>query len=149
LWPVAALDKAVAGWLGTDLLIAGSLAAVVLAYVIRFYAVGHHSVQQGLARLSPHLQDAAASLGASRWHTVRQVYAPLLAPSLGSAWVLVWIDCLKELPATLMLRPFDSDTLPVLVFQFISDERAAAAALPSLLLVAVGLVPVWVLGRRG
>jgi iron(III) transport system permease protein len=62
--------------------------------------------------------------------------------------VLVWIDCLKELPATLMLRPFDSDTLPVLVYQFISDERPAAAALPSLLLVLVGLVPVVMLARR-
>ncbi len=148
LWPVAALDKALAGWLGTDLLIAGSAAGVVLAYVIRFYAVGHHSMQQGLARISPHMQDAAASLGASPWHTVRRVYAPLLSPTLASAWVLVWIDCLKELPATLMLRPFNSDTLPVLVYQFISDERPAQAALPSLLLVLVGLVPVVMLARR-
>ncbi len=148
LWPVAAADKAIANWLGTDLLIAGSIAGVVLAYVIRFYAVGHHSVQQGLARISPHLQDAAASLGASRWHTLRRVYAPLLTPTMASAWVLVWIDCLKELPATLMLRPFNSDTLPVLVYQFISDERPASAALPSLLLVLVGLVPVMIVARR-
>jgi iron(III) transport system permease protein len=148
LWPVAALDKAIAHWLGTDLIIAGSIAGVVLAYVIRFYAVGHHSVQQGLARISPTMQDAAASLGVSHWQTVRRVYAPLLAPSFGSAWILVWIDCLKELPATLMLRPFNSDTLPVLVFQFISDERPAAAALPSLLLVLVGLVPVLIVARR-
>jgi iron(III) transport system permease protein len=130
------------------LLIAGSIAGVVLAYVIRFYAVGHHSVQQGLARITPHMQDAAASLGASHWQTARRVYAPLLRPTLGSAWVLVWIDCLKELPATLMLRPFDSDTLPVLVFQYISDERPGAAALPSLLLVLVGLIPVVLLARR-
>jgi iron(III) transport system permease protein len=148
LWPVAALDKALAGWLGTDLFIAGSAAGVVLAYVIRFYAVGHHSMQQGLARISPHMQDAAASLGASPWQTMRRVYAPLLSPTLASAWVLVWIDCLKELPATLMLRPFNSDTLPVLVYQFISDERPAQAALPSLLLVLVGLVPVVMVARR-
>ncbi len=148
LWPVAAIDKTLANWLGTDLLIAGSIAGVALAYVIRFYAVAHHSLAQGLARLSPHLQDAAASLGASRWQTVRRVYLPLLKPTLGSAWVLVWIDCLKELPATLMLRPFNSDTLPVLVFQFISDERPAAAALPSLLLVLVGLVPCLMISRR-
>jgi iron(III) transport system permease protein len=148
LWPVVALDKAIASWLGTPLLMAGSALGVVLAYIIRFYAVGHHSVQQGLSRITPHMQDAAASLGASRWQTVRRVYAPLLRPSLASAWVLVWIDCLKELPATLMLRPFDSDTLPVLVYQFISDERPAQAALPSLLLVLVGLVPVVMLARR-
>jgi iron(III) transport system permease protein len=148
LWPVAALDKALAGWLGTDLFIAGSAAGVLLAYVIRFYAVGHHSVKQGLARISPQMQDAAASLGASPWRTVRCVYAPLLSPTLASAWVLVWIDCLKELPATLMLRPFNSDTLPVLVYQFISDERPAQAALPSLLLVLVGLVPVVMVARR-
>lgn len=149
LWPVVALDKAIAHWLGTDLLIAGSVVGVVLAYVIRFYAVGHHSMQQGLARISPHIHDAAASLGASGWTTVKRVYAPLLRPSVLSAWVLVWIDCLKELPATLMLRPFDTDTLPVLVFQFISDERPAAAALPGLLLVLVGLVPVLMLAKRG
>jgi iron(III) transport system permease protein len=148
LWPVAALDKTIANWLGTELLIAGSIAGVVLAYVIRFYAVGHHSVQQGLARITPHMQDAAASLGANRWQTVRRVYAPLLRPTLASAWVLVWIDCLKELPATLMLRPFNSDTLPVLVYQFISDERPAAAALPSLLLVGVGLIPLLLLTRK-
>jgi iron(III) transport system permease protein len=148
LWPVAALDKAVASWFGTELWIASSIAGVVLAYVIRFYAVGHHSVQQGLTRITPHMQDAAASLGATRWQTVRRVYAPLLTPTFASAWVLVWIDCLKELPATLMLRPFNSDTLPVLVFQFISDERPAAAALPSLLLVLVGLIPVMIVARR-
>jgi iron(III) transport system permease protein len=76
LWPVVALDKAVASWLGTPLLMAGTMLGVVLAYVIRFYAVGHHSVQQGLSRITPHMQDAAASLGASRWQTVRKVYAP-------------------------------------------------------------------------
>jgi iron(III) transport system permease protein len=148
LWPVAAFDTVLAGFFGTDLLIAGSAAGVVLAYVIRFYAVGHHSMQQSLARISPHMQDAAASLGASPWQTLRRVYAPLLSPTLASAWVLVWIDCLKELPATLMLRPFNSDTLPVLVYQFISDERPAQAALPSLLLVLVGLVPVVLVARR-
>ncbi len=142
LWPVAALDKAIASALGTPLFIAGSAAGVVLAYVIRFYAVGHHSLQQGLTRISPSLQDACASLGANRWQTVKRIYAPLLTPTFAAAWVLVWIDCLKELPATLMLRPFNSDTLPVLVYQFISDERPAQAALPALLLVLVGLVPV-------
>lgn len=145
LWPVLALDKALATALDTPLLIAGSAIGVVLAYVIRFYAVGHHSVQQGLSRISPRMQDAAASLGLNQWQIVKRIYVPLLAPTLASAWVLVWVDCLKELPATLMLRPFDSDTLPVLIFQFISDERPAQAALPSLMLVAVGLIPVLIM----
>ena len=147
LWPVTAMDKAVAQLFNTDLLITGSIAGVVLAYVIRFYAVAHNSVEQGLQRITPNMQDAAASLGASPTHIVRRVYLPLLAPTLGSAWVLVWIDCLKELPATLMLRPFDFDTLPVLTYQWVADERAAQAALPSLLLVLLGLVPVALLKR--
>ena len=142
LWPVAAFDRVLAGWLGTGLLLTGTGAAVVFAYVIRFYAVGHNGVQSGLERISPQVQDAAQSLGAGAWQTARRVYAPLLAPSFATAWVLVWIDCLKELPATLMLRPFNSDTLPVLIFQWIADERAAQAALPSLILTLVGLIPI-------
>jgi iron(III) transport system permease protein len=148
LWPVATIDKTLAHTFGTEMLLTGGAAGVVLAYVIRFYAVGHHSVQQGLTRISPNLQDAATSLGASSGQIIKRLYIPLLTPSLASAWILVWIDCLKELPATLMLRPFNSDTLPVLVYQFISDERPAQAALPSLLLILVGLVPVAFIAKR-
>ena len=142
LWPVVAFDRIIAQQFNTGLLITGTGAAVVLAYVIRFYAVAQQSIQGGIARHSPRLQDAAQSLGAGAGRTFWRIDAPLLAPTYATAWVLVWIDCLKELPATLMLRPFNSDTLPVLVFQWIADERAAQAALPSLILTAVGLVPV-------
>lgn len=153
LWPIAAMDHALADFLSAltgrqvGLVLMGSVAVLVYAYALRFFAVAHGSVSQGAARISPSSYDAALSLGASRTQALVRVLWPALRPSMGAGFLLAWIDCLKELPATLMLRPFNFDTLPVLAYQWVADERAAQAALPSLLLVVVGLAPVWWLRR--
>ncbi len=153
LWPIAALDHALANLLSTitgqnvGLLLIGSMGVLVYAYALRFFAVAHGSVAQGAARVSQSSFDAALSLGASRKQALQKVLWPALRSSIAAGFMLAWIDCLKELPATLMLRPFNFDTLPVLAYQWVADERAAQAALPSLLLVIVGLAPVWWLRR--
>jgi iron(III) transport system permease protein len=154
LWPIAALDHGLANVLSAitgqnvGLLLMGSMAVLVYAYALRFFAVAHGSVAQGAARVSQSSFDAALSLGASRKQALLRVLWPALRPSVAAGFMLAWIDCLKELPATLMLRPFNFDTLPVLAYQWVADERAAQAALPSLLLVIVGLAPVWWLRRK-
>jgi len=104
-------------------------------------------VQSGYARIPVSLDESARMLGTSARTLVQQVHMPLLQRSLVAAFLLVLVDVMKELPATLMLRPFDTDTLAVMAYQLARDERLAEAALPSLALVLVGLVPVMLLSR--
>ncbi len=118
-----------------------SVIMLLLAYVARFFAIGFSGVATGLARVSPRMDDSARTLGLSAREVLRRVHWPVLRPSVYAATLLVFVDCLKELPATLILRPFNTDTLAVVAYQFASDERLAAAALPSLVLVLVGMVP--------
>ena len=105
------------------------------------------SVQSGYARVPASLDDSARMLGVSGWGLLRRVYAPLLKRSTAAALLLVLVDVMKELPATLVLRPFDTDTLAVMAHQLARDERLGEAALPALALVAVGLLPVCLLSR--
>ncbi len=146
-----AVDRALApvtGWLGIPALLAGgSVAAVVYAYVVRFFPVAAQGIESGLERISPSMDQSARSLGRRPLEVLREVHWPLMRRSVGAAALLVAIDCLKELPATLVLRPFDLDTLAVVAYQFASDERLADAALPALLIVLVGAVPVVWLSR--
>jgi len=146
-----AVDRALApltGALGLPALLAGgSIAAVVYAYAVRFFSVAYQGVESGLARISPSMDHSARSLGRRPLEVLREVHWPLMRRSVGAAALLVAIDCLKELPATLVLRPFDFDTLAVITYQFASDERLAEAALPALLIVLVGVVPVVWLSR--
>jgi iron(III) transport system permease protein len=127
--------------------VTGTVAALLLAYLVRFSAVALQSVDVGYTRLPPSLDDSARMLGASRGRLLAQVHAPLLKRSLFAAMLLVFVDVMKELPATLVLRPFNSDTLAVVAYNLARDERLAEAALPSLAIVVVGLLPVLLLVR--
>jgi len=119
---------------------------------VRFVAVALQSVHSGFTRMSPALDESARMLGASAWTMLLKVHAPLLRKPLFAASLLVLVDVMKELPVTLVLRPFNTDTLAVMAYQLARDERLGEAALPSLALVVVGLVPVFFLSktlRRG
>ncbi len=120
---------------------------LVWAYLVRFCAVALQSVQSGYARIPMSLDDSSRMLGVTGWGLLRQVHAPLLRRTTLAALLLVFVDVMKELPATMVLRPFNSDTLAVVAYQLARDERLGEAALPSLALVLVGLIPVILLSR--
>ncbi|MBV2131801.1 iron ABC transporter permease [Pseudomonas sp. MAP12] len=126
----------------------GSLSALLLAYLIRFMAVAFGPLEGSLARIRPSLPEAARSLGVGGPQLFLRVYLPLLLPGTLSAALLVFVDVLKEMPATLLMRPFGWDTLAVRVFEMTSEGEWARAALPALTLVLVGLLPVIGLIRR-
>ena len=140
--PLAWLDRRIDGLLGTGLLLTGTVAGLVLAYVVRFQALAFFAVESRMARLDPALDDAAQSLGADRNRVLADVHLPLLWPGIVTAALLVFVEVMKELPATALLRPLGGDTLAVAVWEATKDSRFDTAALPALLIVAVGLVPV-------
>lgn len=143
LWPVAVVDRTITGWLGlSSQWLGGTVTALIYAYALRFFAVGYGGLEAAMQRVTPSFDSAARSLGANRWAVFRRVHLPLLLRPALVAWMLVLIDVMKELPATLMLRPFNFDTLAVIAQQLASDERLAEAALPSFAIVALGLIPV-------
>jgi len=154
LVPVGRLDNAIAHlaeqWLGlsTGLLLSGTVAALVFAYLVRFLAIAISTVQAGLTKIRPTLDDASRCLGNTPTQTLTQIHAPLLSGSLLTAAVLVFVDVMKELPATMVIRPFNFDTLAVRVFQYASDERLVDAAAPALAILVVGIVPVILLSYR-
>lgn len=153
LMPFGLFDNALDGWmraqlgLSVGLLLSGSVAALVFAYLVRFMAVALGSLESGLARLKPSMRDAARSLGASGGRAIWRVEVPLARGAMLSAAILVFVDTMKELPATLIIRPFNFDTLAVRVYTLASDERLAEASTGALLIVLVGLLPLWVLTR--
>ncbi len=148
LSPLVAVDDAInagaraLGFAGPGLIVAGSGAALVIAYVTRFLTIATGSMQAGLGRISTHIDDAARTLGARSQELVRRVHMPLLRPALGGAALLVFVDCLKELPATLMLRPLNVETLPTYIYQFATRGSFEEGALAALLIIAVGVIPI-------
>lgn len=136
-WP----NSGVGFWLTATVL------GLVWAYLVRFVAVALQSVQSGYARVPASLDDSARMLGVAGFSLVRRVHWPLLRKPVAAATLLVLVDVMKELPATLVLRPFNTDTLAVMAYQLARDERLGEAALPSLALVLVGLLPVILLSR--
>jgi iron(III) transport system permease protein len=146
LLPVAALQSAFPA-LGLAAIVTTTVLGIMWAYLARFSAVALQSVQSGYARIPASYDDSARILGATDGRLFRAVHAPLLARSTWVAALLVFVDVMKELPATLVLRPFNYDTLAVTTYQLAKDERLGEAALPALALVAVGLLPVMVLSR--
>jgi iron(III) transport system permease protein len=124
------------------LIFSGSLFALILVYSSRFLAVAMHNIDTGLARVKPSMDDAARSLGHKPLQILRTIHVPLMKTSVLSALLLVFVDVLKELPATLILRPFNFNTLAVRAFELASDERLMDAALPALAIVSVGILPV-------
>ncbi len=153
LVPFGLFDNAVDAWMratfgiSTGLLLSGTIAALVFAYVVRFLAVALSTVEAGLARVRPSVEDAARVLGRTPAGSLASVHVPLIRGSLLSAALLVFVDTMKELPATLIVRPFDFDTLAVRVYNLASDERLAQAATAALVIVAAGLIPVVILAR--
>ncbi|HEX4886246.1 MAG TPA: iron ABC transporter permease [Casimicrobiaceae bacterium] len=151
--PVSALDRALAdAWrasTGTSagLLLTGTVFALVYAYVVRYFAVAWNGIEPGFARITPAMDAAARILGAGTVETLLRVHAPLLARSSAAAALLVFVDVMKELPATLLMRPFNFDTLATQAYQLARDERLAEAALPSLAIVVAGLAPIMFLAR--
>jgi iron(III) transport system permease protein len=127
--------------------ITATVLGIVWAYLVRFTAVALQSVQSGYARVPGSLDESARMLGVTGFGLVSKVHVPLLKRSVAAALLLVFVDVMKELPATLVLRPFNSDTLAVVAYQLARDERLGEAALPALALVLVGLVPVIMLSR--
>ena len=151
--PFAAIDNALDAWmreqfgLSTGLLLRGTLMALLFAYLVRFLAVSLQTVEAGLARIRPSMDEAARSLGSGSRDLLARVHIPMLRGSLLTALLLVFVDVLKELPATLILRPFNYNTLAVRAYELASDERLADASLAALSIVAVGILPVILLSR--
>ena len=130
-----------------ELLFTGTMLGLVIAYVVRFHTLAFFAVEARMGRISPSLDDAARSLGADRARVLADVHLPLLRPGILTAALLVLVEVMKELPATALLRPLGGDTLAVTVWEATKDARFDVAALPALLIVAVGLVPVILLVR--
>jgi iron(III) transport system permease protein len=153
LIPLAAFDNRLNSALvsmfgvGPGLLLTGSVFALLYGYLVRYFAVGYQSVEAGLARITPAMDASARSLGSGPMDTFVRVHLPILTPSVLAAALLVFVDVMKELPATLVLRPFNFDTLAVIAYQMASDERLGEAALPALTIVAAGVLPVALLSR--
>jgi iron(III) transport system permease protein len=153
LVPLAALDHRVADTIlaltGTDpgLLLTGTAAAIVLAYVVRFFGIAQGAVDSAFGRISPSLPMAARSLGEGNGGTLRRLYLPLMRGSVASALLVVFVDCVKELPATLLLRPFNFNTLSTRVYELASLERLGEAAPAALVVTALGLAAVALLAR--
>lgn len=148
------LDRFMEAQLGirTGLLITGSIWLMIVAYMVRFMAVALNAVDSGLATVNPNVDAVARTLGHGPLSMLRRVHLPILRPSILTALLIVFVDVMKELPATLILRPFNYDTLAVQAHRLASDERLQEAAVPSLVIGAVGLLPVillcWTLGRE-
>ncbi len=126
----------------------GGLSALILAYLIRFFAVAFGPVQASLERVRSSYQEAAQTLGASHWRVLWRIYLPLLTPGLLTGALLVLVDTMKEMPATLLLRPFGWDTLAVRIYEFTAEGEWERAALPALTLVLLSIAPVVLMIRR-
>ncbi|MBL0465822.1 ABC transporter permease [Aeromonas veronii] len=151
LVPLTALDFAIndlAEWLGRQgpgLLLTGTIAAIVFGYLVRFVAIAIGSVESSMGKISPSLDMAARSLGQGDGAMLRRVHLPLVRRGLFAGAMLVFIESMKELPAALLLRPFNFDTLATHVYQFVSDEMLERGALGAIVIVLVGLLPlIWV-----
>jgi iron(III) transport system permease protein len=148
-----ALDEGLRAWFGVSsgLLLSGTILALIYAYSVRFLAVALGAVEAGMGKITRSMDEAAASLGAGPARTLARVHAPLMGGSILTAALIVFVDTLKELPATLIVRPFGFDTLAVRVYHLASDERLAQASTAAVAIVAVGLVPVallcWTIAR--
>lgn len=143
------LDSLMRDYFGvsTGLLLSGSAFAIVFAYTVRFLAVSAGSVESALQKITPSMDMASRSLGNSPGKTLVKVHLPMLRGTLITAALVVFVDCMKELPATLILRPFNFETLATYVYQFASDERLYHSALPALIIVLAGIIPIILMSR--
>ncbi|WP_171132570.1 MULTISPECIES: iron ABC transporter permease [unclassified Ruegeria] len=152
--PFAGFDNALDAWMrktfdvSTGLLVTGSIWLLIGAYMVRFLAAALSAYEGGQSTVHANMDAAARSLGQSPIGTLRRVHLPILTPSLLTALLIVFVDVMKELPATLIMRPFNFDTLAVQAYRLASDERLEGAAVPSLAILAVGLLPVILICRQ-
>jgi iron(III) transport system permease protein len=148
LIPFAWLDNTIDGWMrdtfgiSTGLLLSGTLVALIFAYTVRFLSVSIQAVESGLGKIKPSMDDAGRSLGLRPMGVLRKIHLPIMKGTVLTALLLVFVDVLKELPATLILRPFNFNTLAVRAYEMAADERLADAGAPALMIVLAGIVPV-------
>lgn len=153
LIPFGWMDNTVDSWmretfgLSTGLLLSGTIFALIFAYVVRFLAVAFNTVEASLGKITSNMDEAAQGMGFSFGKTLRKIHVPMMSGSLFAAIMLVVVDVIKELPATLIVRPFNFDTLAVQVYRLASDERLAESSGAALAIVLVGLIPVIILSR--
>ncbi|MBU2532045.1 MAG: ABC transporter permease subunit, partial [Alphaproteobacteria bacterium] len=153
LIPLAGLDNHLSAltidWFGfsTGQLFAGTVFTIVLAYTIRYLAVSLGAIEAGFHRISPNLDAAARTQGDTPWSILHRVHIPILLPALGAAALMVFVDAMKELPATLLLRPFNFETLATQVYNAASIARFETASLSALAILVAGLIPILVLHR--
>ncbi|MFP4336443.1 MAG: ABC transporter permease [Halothece sp.] len=154
LIPLTQLDQILDRWMrstfdiSTGLLFSGTITALVFAYLVRFLAVAFNTVESSLTKIKPSLDEASRSLGHNLLSTLLRIHLPLMWGGTLTAVMLVFVDVMKELPATLILRPFNFDTLAVKVYEYASDERLIEAAAPALTIILVGIIPVIFLSWR-
>lgn len=154
LIPVTRLDKIIDNWMrstfdvSVGLILSGTITALIFAYLVRFLAVSFNAVESSLEKIKPSLDEASRSLGHTVSSTLLRVHTPLMWGGILTAVMLVFVDVMKELPATLLIRPFNFDTLAVQVYQYASDERLIEAAAPALTIILVGIIPVIFLSFR-
>ncbi len=155
LFPLAALDRAIDGvsndlfGAAPGLMLIGSGAAVLYAYAVRFLAISIGNVESGLSRISLSLDSAARTLGETAGGTLRRIHLPLLKPALAAAALLLFVDCVKELPATLLLRPLNFETLATALYAEAARGTYEEGALYALTIVVIGIIPLMVLSRVG
>lgn len=148
LIPFAWVDNSIDGWMqrqfgiSTGLIFSGTLVAVVFAYIVRFLPVAMNTVDAGLSKIRPSMDDAGRSMGMGSWQILRRIHVPMLRGSLLTASLLVFVDVLKELPATLILRPFNFNTLAIRTYELANQERLTEAAASALMIVLAGIIPV-------
>jgi len=149
----SSIDNAFDAWMiknfdiSTGLLLSGTLFILVFAYTFRFLSVSLQTIDSGLSKIKDSMDEAALTLGANRWDVLFKIHLPLLKTSLLTAFILVFVEVLKELPTTLILRPFNFNTLSVKAYEMAADERLADAGLPALLIVLTGIIPVIILSK--
>ncbi|MDP2380391.1 MAG: ABC transporter permease subunit, partial [Pseudohongiella sp.] len=148
LIPFAWFDNSLDAWMraqfgiSTGLLMSGTLIAVVFAYIVRFLPVAMNTMDAGLGKIKPSMDDAGRSMGLGPFQILKRIHIPMLKGSLLTAALLVFVDVLKELPATLILRPFNFNTLAIRTYELANQERLTEAAASALMIVLAGIIPV-------
>jgi iron(III) transport system permease protein len=151
LIPFAWFDNTIDAWMrenfsiSTGLMFSGTLIALVFAYIVRFLPVAMNTVDAGLGKIKPSMDDVGRSMGLGPFAILRRIHAPIMRGSLLTAALLVFVDVLKELPATLILRPFNFNTLAIRTYELANQERLAEAASSALMIVLAGIIPVIIL----
>ncbi len=137
------------GWSSPAYLLTGTITALVYAYIVRFMSIGFNSVDASMEKITPNMEQAARTMGASSWRVLRRIHLPLVGTGLAAGAILIFVDVMKELPATLLLRPFGMDTLALWTYFLSNEAWWEAASIPALAILVTGLIPVFILMRVG